>query len=290
MNAVLPRTQQPSATTSSSASPAAAPSTTPAAHTHTSDILALQQAARRDLAAAHRLAVWHGMSEGIYNHLTLAVPGTTDRFLVPPFGLHWSEVTASTLLEVSYAEGNAISGTGIVQRSAYCIHAPIHQRSDLHRAVLHTHMPYAGALTRLKDQRLLALGQTEALLLDKIAYDDHYDGLARDTSEGERLADALGDKSILFMANHGVLVTGRSMAEAYDRLYSLERACKVQLLARSTGLPLNPLSDELLHKAQVQMRGTPLTDADASTYKPHYVLHFDALKRLLARKESDYVD
>ncbi|MGI4815789.1 MAG: class II aldolase/adducin family protein [Janthinobacterium lividum] len=268
-----------------------------ALQTHTGDVpnpaLARRQAseqARRDLAAAHRLAVWHDMSEGIYNHLTLAVPGADDRFLVPPFGLHWAEVNASTLLEVSYATGQRLSGAGIVQRSAYCIHAPIHQSSPRHAAVFHTHMPYAGAFTRLQDQRLRPLGQTEALLLDKIAYDDAYDGLARDPSEGERLARVLGEKSILFMANHGVLVTGRTVAEAYDRLYSLERACKVQWLALASGQPLKPLSDALVAKAQAQMSGTPLHDAAAAAYKPGYELHFDALKRLLQRKEPDYQD
>ncbi|TCL05231.1 class II aldolase/adducin family protein [Sodalis ligni] len=245
--------------------------------------------ARRDLAAAHRLAVWHDFSEGIYNHFTLAVPGTNDRFLLPPFGLHWSEIQASQLMTIGF-DGKLLAGEGIIQRSAYCIHAPIHAAHAKHQAVFHTHMPYAGALTRLESQHLLALGQTEALLLDQIAYDDAYDGLARDPAEGERLATILGEKTILFMGNHGVLVTGRSAAEAYDRLYTLERAARVQLFALWTGQRLRGLSPAQVDKVQDQIHNTPLHNSPGEQYKPGYQLHFEALRRLLDRREPDYRD
>src|SRR5207302_2249487 len=175
--------------------------------------------ARVDLAAAHRLAVLHEFSEGIFNHLTLVVPGTNDRYLQIPFGLHWSEVTASSFLTVSY-DGRILSGKGEIERSAFCIHAPVHRLVPNHACVLHTHMPYASALTRLEDPRLLPIGQTEVGFLDDIAYDHEYTGLAMEPEEGERLAGVLGPaKRILFMGNHGVLVCGKSVAEAYDLLY-----------------------------------------------------------------------
>lgn len=245
--------------------------------------------ARIDLAAAHRVAVWHDFSEGIYNHFTVAVPGTDDRFFVPPFGLHWSEVRASELLTVDF-DGKTVAGEGVLQRSAYCIHAPIHASHPQHAAVLHTHMPYASALTRLEEPYLLALGQTEALLLDQIAYDEDYDGLARDWAEGERLARVLGEKTILFMGNHGILVTGRTVAEAYDRLYSLERSARVQLHALWTGRPLKSLSAAQVEKAQRQFHHTPLHDAVSTRYKPGHQLHFEALRRLLDKREPDYKD
>lgn len=245
--------------------------------------------ARLDLAAAHRLAVWHDFSEGIYNHFTLAVPGSDDRFLLPAFGLHWSEVRQSELMTIGF-DGEQLDGTGIIQRSAYCIHAPIHAAHRKHAAVLHTHMPYANALTRLADPRLRPLGQTEALLLDQIAYDNDYDGLARDPSEGERLARVLGEKTILFMGNHGVLVTGRSVAEAYDRLYTLERAARVQLFALWSGQPVRELTPGQVAKVQQQINHTPLHDAAGAQYTPGYQLHFDALRRLLDRREPDYRD
>src|SRR6516225_135279 len=141
--------------------------------------------ARVDLAAAHRLAVIQGFSEGIFNHLTLAVPGRNDRFLLNPFGLHWSEMTASAFMEVGY-DGSVLQGDGEVERSAFCIHAPIHRLVPGAACVLHTHMPYASALTRLKDPRIKAIGQTEVGLSDMIAYDDQYTGPAFEPAEGER--------------------------------------------------------------------------------------------------------
>ncbi len=250
--------------------------------------LALREA-RLDLAAAHRFAVWHDFAEGIYNHFTVAVPQREEQFLVPGFGLHWSEVKASDLLTVDFS-GHVLDGSGILQRSAYCIHAPIHAAHPKHAAILHTHMPHAGALVRLQEPFLQPLGQTEALVLDQIAYDDAYEGLARDWSEGERLARVLGEKTILFMGNHGVLVTGSTVAQAYDRLYTLERAARVQLYALWTGRPLKPLSAPQVEKAQRQFHRTPLHDAAAPRYKPGYQLHFEALRRLLDRREPDYRD
>src|SRR5580704_11450864 len=106
--------------------------------------------ARVDLAAAHRMAVGHGFSEGIFNHFTLAVPGRDDRYYQIPFGLHWSGVTAGCFMEIGY-DGRVLKGEGEVERSAFCIHAPIHHRFAEHACVLHTHMPFATALARLED-------------------------------------------------------------------------------------------------------------------------------------------
>jgi ribulose-5-phosphate 4-epimerase/fuculose-1-phosphate aldolase len=241
--------------------------------------------ARVDLAAAHRLADRQGFSEGIFNHFTLAVPGTSDRYLQIPFGLHWSEVTASCLMEVGY-DGTLLSGAGDIERSAYCIHAPIHRLIPSAACVLHTHMPFASALTRLDEPRIEAIGQTEIGFLDCVAYDDEYSGLALDAAEGERLAAVLGPKSkVLFMANHGVLVAGETVAEAYDRLYNLERACQVQLYAMWTGRKLKQVPSAVVEHTLRQY-------AASSAYqsKPACEHHFAALKRLLDRREPDYSD
>ena len=105
------------------------------------DVGAAQWQARVDLAAAHRLAVMHGFNEGIFNHLTYRVPGTNDRYYQIPFGLHWSEVTASCFMEVGY-DGERKAGEGEVELSCYCIHAPIHRLLSHAGAVFHTHMPW----------------------------------------------------------------------------------------------------------------------------------------------------
>ncbi|MEW6687600.1 MAG: class II aldolase/adducin family protein [Pseudomonadota bacterium] len=238
---------------------------------------------RVDLAAAHRLAHLHGFSEGIFNHLTCAVPGKRDRYLQIPFGLHWSEITASCFLEVSY-EGKVLSGEGEAELSAICIHAPIHRLIPSAVCVMHTHMPFTSALSRLEDPRILPIGQTECGLMKDVAYDDTYTGPAFDMGEGERLARVLGDRSVMIMANHGVLTVGESVAEAYDRLYYMERVAQVQLYAMWTGQRLKPLPQDVVDKTMKTIGGPQYGG------KPHWEHHFAALKRLLDRREPDYRD
>lgn len=247
---------------------------------------AARREARVDLAAAHRLAVEHGFHEGIFNHLTLAVPGCDDRYYQIPFGLHWSEVTASCFMEVGY-DGRVLTGQGEVEQSAFCIHAPIHRLVPEHACVLHTHMPYASALARLEEPEIQAVGQTEIGFLDKVAYDHDYTGPALDPAEGERLAGVIGpDRKVLLMANHGVLVCGTSVAEAYDLLYYLERACQVQLYAMWTGRKLRQVKPAVVtHTLQQYQQVWPNYGG-----KPTCEHHFDALKRLLGRREPDYAD
>jgi len=250
---------------------------------HVRDDAAAWQA-RVDLAAAHRLAVMHGFSEGIFNHLTLATPGMNDRYYQIPFGLHWSEVTASCLLEVGY-DGTVLRGSGEVEQSAYCIHAPIHRLNPQAACVLHTHMPFASALARLEEPEILPVGQTEIGFLGCLAYDREYTGPAFDPAEGERLAGVLGDKKVLLMANHGVLVVGKTVAEAYDLLYHLERAAQVQLYAMWTGRPLKHVPPAIVDHSLRELARPQIYAG-----KPHYEHHFAALKRLLDRKEPDYAD
>jgi ribulose-5-phosphate 4-epimerase/fuculose-1-phosphate aldolase len=243
-----------------------------------------QWQARVDLAAAHRLAVKHGLNEGIFNHFTFAVPGANDRYYQIPFGLHWSEVSASSFMEVGY-DGTLIKGEGEIERSGYCIHAPMHRLSEEAACVLHTHMPFASALTRLKDQRILPIGQTELGVAMQTAYDDEYTGPAFDPAEGERLLAAIGDKKILLMANHGAVTIGKTVAEAYDRMYYLERVAQVQLYAMWTGQPLHVLSQDVIDKTIAQYKKSP-----SYLGQPNAVHHFEALKRILDREQPDYKD
>jgi ribulose-5-phosphate 4-epimerase/fuculose-1-phosphate aldolase len=246
------------------------------------DVEAAQRETRIDLAAAHRLAVMHGFNEGIFNHLTARVPGTNDRYYQIPFGLHWSEVTASSFMEVGY-DGERKAGEGEVELSCYCIHAPIHRLLANAAAVFHTHMPYASALARLEDPSILPIGQTEVGTMIHTAYDHSYGGPAFDPAEGERLAGIIGDKSVLMMANHGVATVGRTIAEAYDRLYYVERVAQVQIYAMWTGRPLKVLPQPVIDETVAEFRS-------GRTYggKKPAEWHFAALKRILDRKEPDY--
>jgi ribulose-5-phosphate 4-epimerase/fuculose-1-phosphate aldolase len=239
--------------------------------------------ARVDLAAAHRLAVLHGFHEGIFNHLTGVVPGKPDRYYQIPFGMHWSEVKASSFMEVGIDDGEVKRGAGEVERSCYCIHAPIHKALPQAKAVFHTHMPFASALTRLEDPRIKEIGQTEVGLMDMIAYDDEYTGPAFDPEEGARLARVLGNKTVLFMANHGVTSVGPSVADAYDRLYYLERAAQVQIYAMWTGQPLKQLPQSVVEKTKKEIGGAWFYDGPSPAER-----HFCALKRILDREQPDY--
>jgi ribulose-5-phosphate 4-epimerase/fuculose-1-phosphate aldolase len=244
---------------------------------------AAERQARIDLAAAHRIAHMHGFSEGIFNHLTSLVPGRNDCYYQIPFGMHWSEVTASSFMEVGIDDGKVRRGSGDVERSCYCIHAPIHKSVAQAKAVFHTHMPYASALTRLEDPRIKEIGQTEVGLMGAIAYDDQYTGPALEPAEGERLAKVIGDKTVLFMANHGVTTLGETVADAYDRLYYLERAAQVQIFAMWTGQPLKQLPAAVVEKTQRDIGGARFYDGPSPAQR-----HFDALKRILDRTEPDY--
>jgi ribulose-5-phosphate 4-epimerase/fuculose-1-phosphate aldolase len=239
--------------------------------------------ARVDLAAAHRLAFNQGFSEGIFNHLTLTVPGRSDRYYQIPFGMHWSEVTASSFMEVGIDDGEVKRGEGEVERSCFCIHAPIHKALPQAKAVFHTHMPYASALTRLEDPRIKEIGQTEVGMAGKIAYDDEYTGPAFDPAEGERLASVIGNKTVLFMANHGISTVGETIAAAYDRLYYIERAAQVQIYAMWTGQRLKQLPEPVVEKTKREISETGFYQGPSPAQR-----HFDALKRMLDRNEPDY--
>jgi ribulose-5-phosphate 4-epimerase/fuculose-1-phosphate aldolase len=244
---------------------------------------AQERQARVDLAAAHRLACMHGLNEGIFNHLTFAVPGRNDRYYQIPFGMHWSEVRASSFMEVGIDDGKVKRGVGDVERSGYCIHAPIHKALPQAKAVLHTHMPYASALTRLEDPRIKEIGQTEVGLMAKIAYDDQYTGPALEVEEGGRLAKVIGEKTVLFMANHGIITVGETIADAYDRLYYVERAAQVQIYAMWTGQPLKRLPAAVVEKTKRDIGGARFYEGPTPAQR-----HFDALKRILDRSEPDY--
>ena len=238
--------------------------------------------AKVHLAAAHRLACLHDLEEGIDNHFTVTVPGSADRYLILPFGLHWSEARASDMI-VWDESGRTLEGEGLCELSAQCIHAPIHRITGA-RVVLHTHQPWALALNMLKENRLLPASQTAAFFHGRIAYDDTYAGTADTLEEGERLAALMGDKHVMFMKNHGVLVVGETVAQAYRRLHFLERVCRAQVLAMGTGQPLEILSEDIIRQVQA-----PAPD-DRHSRVERERLYFEAMMRVLDRENPGYAD
>jgi ribulose-5-phosphate 4-epimerase/fuculose-1-phosphate aldolase len=238
---------------------------------------AVERAMRVDLAAAFRLAVRLDLHEGVCNHFSVMLPDG-KRFLLNRYGLHWSEVTASNLLALD-GEGRILEGAGEFEKTAFYIHSRIHLANPRATCVLHTHMPYATSLTLLEGGRLEMVEQNALRFCDDIAYDDIYNGLVVDNAEGDRLARALGSKRVMFLANHGVIVVGPTVAEAFDALYYLERACRLQVLARSMDGKLRPVREEVARQAYRMML------ADAPKYAG---AHFEALKRILEREEPSY--
>jgi ribulose-5-phosphate 4-epimerase/fuculose-1-phosphate aldolase len=233
--------------------------------------------ARDDLTAALRWASKLGYGEGVCNHFSMEIPGEPGRFLINPQGLHWSEVTSADLVVVD-AHGRHISGRHAVEPTAFFIHGSIHRGKPTARCVLHTHMPYATALTVVQRGRLEWASQNSLKFYGRTAYDDDYNGLALDEAEGNRMCAQLGDADVIFLANHGIIVTGPTMAAAFDDLYYLERACMLQVLAMSTGEPLRTVEDSIAAETARQMA--------QESGQAH--LHFAAIKRMLDRDEPGW--
>jgi len=225
---------------------------------------------RDDLALALRAAAHHGLAEGVCNHFSAELPDGSQRFLLNPRGLLWSEVQADDIVMVD-AAGRKLAGRHEVEPTAMFIHAAIH-RLCAQSCVLHTHMPYATALALTADRALdTRLSQNAMRFHGRVAADGDYNGLALDAAEGERIARAMGGADVAFLGNHGVVVCGTRLAHAYDDLYYLERACQVQVLAQSTGRPLAPVDEAIVRRVSGQAAGERLQSE----------LFFEALRRTL---------
>ncbi|MBK7260812.1 MAG: aldolase [Rubrivivax sp.] len=223
---------------------------------------------RNDLAVALRAAARHGLSEGVCNHFSVELPDDSGRFLLNPQGLMWQEVTANDIVLVD-GGGQVLAGRHPVESTAMFIHAAIH-RIARKACVLHTHMPYGTAMSLTAERALdTRLSQNAMRFHDRVAFDAHYNGLALDATEGERIARAMQGADVVFLGNHGVIVCGSRIDHAYDDLYYLERACQVQVLAASTGRRLVPVNTDLARRVGEQTRGERLQSE----------LFFQALRR-----------
>jgi len=228
---------------------------------------------RRDLAAAFVLAERMGFAEGICNHFSATVPGADERYLINPYGVHWSRMKPADLLLID-GDGTVLEGQGEVEATARSIHIAGHRANPRHRVLLHTHMPHATALTMVEGGKLEMAHQTAARFLGRMAHHG-FGGIALDDSEGVRIAAAQRGNphaDIFFLDNHGVTVAGESVAVAFDDLYYLERACRQQILAQHTGLPLKIIADDLLQETRRQIEQIRLPSAR---------MHFAALLRTL---------
>ena len=212
---------------------------------------------RKDLSLALRAAAHHGLSEGVCNHFSVEIPDESGRFLLNPRGLLWSEIQAEDIVMID-EQGEILAGRHPVEPTAMFIHAAVH-RIAKKTCVLHTHMPYATALTLTRQRALdTTLSQNAMRFHNRVSVDTQYNGLALDAGEGVRIAQAMQGADVVFLGNHGVVVCGERIDYAYDDLYFLERACMMQVLAMSTGLPLEPVDAMLAQRVGQQTLGERL--------------------------------
>ena len=203
---------------------------------------------RVELAACYRLVAMYGMSDLVYNHITARVPGRHDQFLINSYGYLYEEITASSLHKIDL-DGNIVERADSpygVNQAGFVIHSAVHAARPDVTCVLHTHARASMAVSMM-ECGLLPLSQHAMRFYHDVAYHP-YEGVALELDERERLIDDLGDKNVMFLQNHGLLICGTSIAEAFNKCYWVEMACKAQIDAMSSGTPLITPPLEVIEK------------------------------------------
>lgn len=215
--------------------------------------------ARQQLAACYRVFDMLGWSEMIYNHITLKVPGEEGAFLINPFGLHFSEVTASNLVKIDL-DGNKLDGSPYpINLAGFTQHSVFHRNLPDAHCIMHTHTTEGMAVSALEGG-LQPINFYACNFIGQIAYHD-FEGVTVRSEEGERLVEHLGDKRVMFLRNHGILVMGRTLPEAFMKHWALQRACEIQLATLSMGkaipVPADVVAVHQRDLSKVQLPGGP---------------------------------
>lgn len=235
--------------------------------------------ARVDLAACYRLVAHFKMTDWIYNHISVRVPGSHEHYLINPFGLLYEEITASSLVKVDVT-GRLVEDVALeVNPAAFVIHGAIHQARPEIACVLHTHTR-AGVGVAAQEQGLLPLSQHAFKVYNRLAYHD-FEGIALDMGEQQRLIADIVTKDVLILRNHGLLTMGRTVREAFELMYYLERACEIQIAA------LSGKSEIIIPPPHVCQRTCGQFANDSSFVKGR---DWQALLRLLDRTDPSYKD
>lgn len=226
---------------------------------------------RIDLAASFQIAAFMDWHEGIANHFSAAVSPDGRYFLLNPKWRHFSRIRASDLLLLDSRDSSVIQQADAPDPTAWHLHGALHARLPHIRCIMHLHLPYATALSCLDDPEIKPIDQTTARFFRRVAIDHSYGGMVDSEDEGARVARLLARHDVVLMGNHGALVAGHSIAEAFDTMYHLERACRTLIWAYSTGKPLRVLSDEVAER----------TAGDWARFAHSGFTHFEETKKVL---------
>ncbi len=237
-------------------------------------------AVRVDLAAAYRLVAYYGWDDLIYTHISARVPGPEHHFLINPYGMMFEEIAASSLIKIDM-DGELVMESGYgVNKAGFTIHSAVHEARDDARCVIHLHT-LDGTAVSTDSRGLLPLNQTALLIRDLIAWHD-YEGVAVDLDERPRLQRDLGEKNYMLLWNHGTLTCGATVAEAFHRMYFLERACSMQVRTLSTGPDIHPPKDGIVEKTARQGANDDYFAMLSNT------MAWPALLRMLDRRDPSF--
>lgn len=230
------------------------------------------------LAACYRLVHMAGWTDLVFTHISARVPGAGEHFLLNPFGYAFDEVTASNLVRIDL-DGNVVDGSNArIHKAGFVIHSAVHGARADAGCVIHTHSIAGMAVSMLKDG-LLPLSQHAQFFYNRLGYHD-YEGLALELDERQRLVRDLGPHPAMILRNHGLLVVGRDVPEAFSILHHLEKACQAQLAAQATGAALNFPDEAVSRKTAAQGFG--------SEGAPFGEVEWPAMLRRLDRVDPTY--
>jgi ribulose-5-phosphate 4-epimerase/fuculose-1-phosphate aldolase len=235
---------------------------------------------RVDLAAAFRLAAMNDWHEAVANHLSLAVSADGKTFLMNPRWKHFSRIKASDLLLLDSSDPETMNRPDAPDLTAWSIHGRMHAAVPQARCIIHLHPAHATAVASLANPEILPIDQNTARFYNRVAVDSDYGGMANTDAEGDRLGRLLGNRQIMMMGNHGVLVCAPTVAEAFDLTYYLERACRTLILAYSSGQKLKVMSPAVAERTAQEW------EAD----RDQFVSHFAEMKAILDEKDPSYAE
>jgi ribulose-5-phosphate 4-epimerase/fuculose-1-phosphate aldolase len=256
---------------------------------------------RVDLAACYRLVALYGMTDLVYNHITARVPAS-HHVLINPYGMLYEEITASSLIKIDL-DGNTVLQPDhdySVNAAGYVIHSAVHSARHDAACVIHTHTRAGTAVSALAEG-LLPLSQTAMRFAGHLAYHD-YEGPAFNRGERERLVADLGDKNAMILRNHGLLVCAASIPQAFNLIYWLEQACKIQIDILACGRALKVPAGDVVTGTAEALSGTEITLGNEENTNPHVrvgaqrpqsgygLLEWPALRRRLDRLDASYAD